>query len=220
MHCARWIQISSSKALSSFAMAWQIHTTIKLPPDFDVLSLGQCRAATDQYCQKEKIKCKIRAGRSGASEGTTMYAYCQKHKDCGFSWKHVFSSEGHAIFIKGAPAEADRQVRGVPVERRMKAAQAVRTCKPMEAVVDLIAHDVPAAEWPSKKELTDARRRQVYGMQETREIGPPALGRWLGHLQALDGRNGWTILSQPDGVCMLAHESFAEDAAPADCSVF
>ena len=35
----------------------------------------------------------------------------------------------------------------------------------------------------------------------------------IGHLQALDGRNGWTILSQPDGVCMLAHESFAEDAA-------
>ncbi|CAL1157599.1 unnamed protein product, partial [Cladocopium goreaui] len=175
---------SQTVMLLPHSTSMRIHTTIKLPPDFDVLSLGQCRAATDQYCQKEKIKCKIRAGRSGASEGTTMYAYCQKHKDCGFSWKHVFSSEVHAIFIKGAHAEVDRQVRGVPVERRMKAAQAVRTCKPMEAVVDLIAHDVPAAEWPSKKELT-----------------------------ALDGRNGWTILSQPDGVCMLAHESFAEDAA-------
>ena len=128
-------------------MAWQLHMTIRLPPDFDVLSTHQCRQATMQYCKTEQIMCRIRAGGAGffpAGEGTIFYCYCVQHKDCKFSWKHLFAGGDHAIFTKGVHCEIDR---------------------------------------------------------------------WLAHLQALDGRNGWSIGSQPNGACALLHESFARDAA-------
>ncbi|CAK9015626.1 Dynein heavy chain 8 [Durusdinium trenchii] len=200
-------------------MAWERQATNKLPNDFDIQNAHACRSQVQKWQAGVAGATRVRAGRI-MRDGAVFYAYCTSHQQCSFVWRHEFSTaeaggKEHEVCSKGIHAEEPRKVRGTAVDVREQANALTQSNTPMQATVRLVEKGVDVEEWPSKADLTKARRRTTRQPDRGAEAGGgTTLGQWLEHLKEIDdAETPWQTIARADGCGVVMCQKFAEVAA-------
>ena len=198
------------------SMAWERQATNKLPNDFDIQNAHACRSQVQKWQAGVAGATRVRAGRN-MRDGAVFYAYCTSHQQCSFVWRHEFSTaeaggKEHEVCSKGIHAEEPRKVRGTAVDVREQANALTQSNTPMQATVRLVEKGVDVEEWPSKADLTKARRRTTRQPDRGAEAGGgTTLGQWLEHLKEIDdAETPWQTIARADGCGVVMCQKFAE----------
>ena len=146
--------------------------------DATVLNSQQaCRALVEGWQRSRSIRANIKPGSSAPGCSQVLYSYCTAETKCTFSWRHEFSSEGHAVHTRGKHGDKEKAKYGQTCQQAARA-KASADVPPLRAMTNLIRDGVPKEEWPTMGALRSARKQHLQADKGTGSSADYRLGQW------------------------------------------